>query len=47
MRRGGRFFALFQAKREFPAAAMARWKPNATWLTPNATWRVSFLPFSG
>ena len=29
-RRGGRFFALFRAKREFHAAAMSRWRPNAT-----------------
>ena len=36
-RRGEGGFTLFQAKREFPAAAMLRWSPNATSLTPNAT----------
>lgn len=30
-RRDGRFFTLFQAKREKSAVAMARWRPNATW----------------
>ena len=45
-RRDGRFFALFQAKRGCPVAAMSRWKPNTTWLTSNTTWRASFRHFS-
>ena len=30
-RRGEGVFTLFQAKREFLASAMSRWRPNATW----------------
>lgn len=44
-RRGEGVFTFFQAKREFPAATMSRWKPNATWRSPNTTWRVFFRPF--
>lgn len=45
-RRRGRLFAISQAKREFPAAAMSRWRSNATWITSNTTSRASFRPFS-
>ncbi len=44
-RRGGGFFALFQAKRGCHVVAMSRWKPNATWRLSNTTWRASFCPF--
>lgn len=43
-RRSGGFFALFRAKRGYHAAALSRWKSNATWLTANATWRPQLTP---
>ena len=46
-RRRGRLFAIFRAKRGCPASAMSCWRPNATWLTSNSTWRVLFRPFPG
>ena len=45
-RRGGRLFALFQAKRGCHVVAMSRWKPNTTWHSTNATWRALFRHFS-
>lgn len=47
IRRGGRFFDLFRAKRGFPATAMSRWSPNTTWILSNTTWRALFCPFPG
>lgn len=45
-RRGRRFFALFRAKRGCSAAAMSRWKPNATWRSSNTTSRGPTSPLS-
>ena len=47
MRRGGRFFTLFQAKRGSSASAMARWTPNTTWRSSNTTWRGIFALHMG
>lgn len=39
IRRGSRFFALFDSKYSLPSRATSHWTPNATWLPSNTTWR--------
>ena len=39
IRRGSRFFALFDSKYSLPCPATSHWTSNATWLPPNTTWR--------
>ena len=44
-RHGALFLPPFGAIRLLWARATSRWRPIATWRTPNTTWRTRFAPF--
>ena len=45
IRRGSRFFALFDSKYSLPSRATSCWTSNATSPPPNMTWLTLFLSF--
>ncbi len=45
IRRGALVLLPFEGIWTFGARAMSRWRPIATWRTPNTTWRTRFAPF--